>query len=165
MTLTIEPTKPGGAFTPPVKESMRGSKDRVLPLPTRPDPNERAVDERVRFAFEDEAPPDEDFVEYAEYVIYWEPFNPGIEIQPWPRVQAIASSNKGQWICRNAVEEEAVRARLAPLTGGNPDKLQLTATDKANMRDPEQRTDCSTCQFQTTSNLAWNVHKAHWQHQ
>lgn len=147
------------------KERLMGGVDLELPIPTRPDPERRQVDERVRFAFEDEVPPPEDFEPYAEYVIYWEPFQPGISTQPYPLAAPVASSVKGQWVCRNKYEEDAVRAYLAPLTGGNPDKLKLTKTDKANMHDPEQRTDCGTCQFQTTSNYAWNVHKAKWQHQ
>ena len=165
MPVATEPARPGGKFTPPIKESLQGGKDRVLPLPRRPDPEERIEGEKQRFAFEDDLPPEEDFQEYDEYVIYWEPFDPGIEVQHWARVQPIASSNKGQWVCRNKVEEDAVRARLAPLTGGDPDKLKLTADDKKRMHDPEQRTDCTTCQFQTTSNVAWNIHKAKWQHQ
>jgi len=157
--------RPGEKFTPPVKESLRGGQDRALPMPSRPNPEQRMVDERVRFAFEDELPPVEDFDPYEEFVIYWEPFQPGIELQPYARMQPIASSNAGQWIARCKVEEDAIRDYLAPKCGGNPDRLKLTAADKLDMRNPELRTDCGTCKFQTTSNYAWNVHKAAWKHQ
>ncbi len=165
MTLTVGEVKPGGKFTPPVKESLRGGVDRTVPLTNKPDISRQFQGEKVRFAFEEDLPPDEDFAPYDEPVLYWEPWEPGIELQPWALLQAIPSSNKGQWICRNKVEEDAVRARLAPLTGGNPDKLKMTASEKQAMTDPELRTDCGTCQFQTTSNLAWNFHKAKWGHQ
>lgn len=170
MTLTIEPPKPGGAFTPPITESLRGGVDIVTPMLRPPAPVQRQPGD-VWFDFEDETPPPEDFEPYLDKkgdpapVIYWEPFEPGLELQPYPRIGGIASTFDGRWVCRNKAEEEIVRERLARLGGGNADQFRLTDEDKRALLNPQQVTACGTCKFTTTSTTMWNYHRTKWQHQ
>lgn len=155
---------PGG------RESLRGVPTREVPLPTAPVALQRQPGD-IWFDFEDEAPPEEAFLPYGsdhptqkEAVLYWEPYQPGTELMPWPRVTPIVSTVEGLWVCLCDAQQEAVRDYLKDLTGGDPDKMKVTDTDRQLMAQGKY-IRCGTCRFQTTSVDAWDAHVDKWQHQ